>query len=41
MFVSLVGIWGTEDYVVLLVVSYHDILVAAACLDGSLPVSSE
>ncbi len=34
MFVSPVGIQGTEDYVELLVVVYCDVLVAAACLDG-------
>ncbi len=34
MFIGPVGIWGAEGCIALTVVGDHDVLVAAACLDG-------
>ncbi len=34
MFIGLVGIWGTEDYIAFAVVGNCDVLVVAVCLDG-------
>ncbi len=37
MFVGSVGIRGTVNYIALGVIGNHDVLVAAACLDGESP----
>jgi hypothetical protein len=41
MSIESVSIRGTDVYIALAVVGNHDVLVAAACLDGESPVSVE